>query len=199
MTSFAAGSCVSSFLSIFCLLTKKSCSLPPRALSSVMPGDSFTPVFLATWFFNPSCLSMHLMSYVLGVPVVAKWKQIRLVSMRMRVRSLASLKCYELWCRSQTQLESCIDVAVVQAGSCSSDLIPSLGTSIGFGCGPKKAKKQNKTKQKKTLHSLVTLHSADIKHDQTYFIFKMKPFLYMKIVFICFHFLKFSLKCSLLI
>ena len=50
----------------------------------------------------------------------------------MMVRSLASLSglriqhCHDLWCRSQTQLESCM--AVVQAGSCSSDLTPSLGT-----------------------------------------------------------------------
>ena len=37
--------------------------------------------------------------------------------------------CLELWCRSQMQLGSRAAVAVVQAGSLSSDLIPSLGTS----------------------------------------------------------------------
>ena len=41
----------------------------------------------------------------------------------------------ELWCRLQTQIRSCIAVALVQAGSCS---IPSLGTSICHGSGPKK-------------------------------------------------------------
>ena len=47
--------------------------------------------------------------------------------MRFRVRSLASLSgleiwcCRELWCRSKTQLSSHVAVAVVWAGSCSSD------------------------------------------------------------------------------
>ena len=40
-------------------------------------------------------------------------------------------------------------VAVVQASSCSSDLIPSLGTSIRHRYGPKKQKKKKK-KRKKT-------------------------------------------------
>ena len=44
--------------------------------------------------------------------------------------------CHEPWCRSQMQLGSHIAVAVVQAGSYRSDLTPSLGTSICFGCGP---------------------------------------------------------------
>ena len=37
-------------------------------------------------------------------------------------------------------LRSGIAVAVVQAGSYSSDLTPSLGTSLCLGCGPKKQK-----------------------------------------------------------
>ena len=47
-----------------------------------------------------------------GVPVVVQKKRIRLVSMRMQVQSLASLKgsgiqrCRELWCRSQRWLGS---------------------------------------------------------------------------------------------
>ena len=81
-----------------------------------------------------------------GVPIVAQRKQIRLGTMRVWVRSLASLSglrirhCLELWCRSQTRLGSGIAVAVAQAGSNSSDSIPSLGTSICHGCGPKRAK-----------------------------------------------------------
>ena len=47
------------------------------------------------------------------------------------------------------QLGSCIAVAVVQAGSCSSDLTPSLGTSIGHGYGPKKKKKKKKKRKEK--------------------------------------------------
>ena len=48
----------------------------------------------------------------LGVAAVTQWKQIRLISMGMQVRSLASLsglgirRCLELWCRSQTRFES---------------------------------------------------------------------------------------------
>ena len=38
-----------------------------------------------------------------------------------------------------------VSVAVVQTSSCSSDLTPSLRTSICFRCGPKKQK--NKTKK----------------------------------------------------
>ena len=47
---------------------------------------------------------------------------------------------------SKTWLPSLMAVAVVWAGSCSSDSTPSLGTSTC--CGPKKRK--NKTKQNKT-------------------------------------------------
>ena len=73
--------------------------------------------------------------------------------MRLQVQSLALLSglriqhCRELWCRSQTQLGSGVDVAVAVAvaGSCSSDQTPSLGTSICCECGPKEQKKKNKT------------------------------------------------------
>ena len=71
-------------------------------------------------------------------------KRIPLGTMRLEVRSLASLSglriwhCHELWCRSQTRLTSDVAVVVVYASSCSSDWTPSLGTSICHGCGPKK-------------------------------------------------------------
>ena len=83
---------------------------------------------------------------VLGVPVVAQQKQVRLVSMRMWVRSLALLvglriqRCRELWYWSQKQLGSGIPVAVVWACSYSSDLTPSLGTSMCCRCNPQKRK-----------------------------------------------------------
>ena len=79
-------------------------------------------------------------------------KQIQLISTRMWVQSLALLSgsgiwhCHELWCRLQTQLRTHIAVAMVWAGSCSSDSTPSLGTSICSGCSPKKQNK-NKTYQ----------------------------------------------------
>ena len=64
--------------------------------------------------------------------------------MRTWVQSLALLSGLriwlyrELWCRSQMGPGSGLAVPVVWAGSCSSDLTPSLGTSICCGCGPKK-------------------------------------------------------------
>ena len=54
-----------------------------------------------------------------GAPVVSQQKQIQLVSMRMRVQSLASLSelrircCRELWCRLEMQLGSQVAVALV--------------------------------------------------------------------------------------
>ena len=56
---------------------------------------------------------------ITGVPIVAQWKRIWLISMRMWVRSLVSLSgsgiqcCCELWCRSWMRLKSCVVVAVV--------------------------------------------------------------------------------------
>ena len=53
---------------------------------------------------------LSLKIIILGVPIVAQWKQIWLVSMRTQVRSLASLSglriphCHELWCRLKTDL-----------------------------------------------------------------------------------------------
>ena len=53
-------------------------------------------------------------------------------------------RCHELWCRLQTLLGSHVALAVVQAGSCTSNLTPSLRTSICRGCDPKKTKKKKK-------------------------------------------------------
>ena len=60
-----------------------------------------------------------------------------------------------MWDKSQTQLGSCTAVAAAQAGSCSSDLAPSLGTSICHGCGPK-IKNKKKLKHIKYNNSTVT-------------------------------------------
>ena len=83
-----------------------------------------------------------------GVAIMAQQTRIQLVSMRMWVRSLASLTglgiyhCSDLWCRLQMRLRSGVAVTVVKASSCSSDSTPSLGNSIC--CGKKKQKKKKK-------------------------------------------------------
>ena len=91
-----------------------------------------------------------------GVLVVAQWKWIWLESMRLWVWSLASLSglriwcCCELQCRSQMWLGPHVPVAVAQAGSCSSDLTPRLGTSICLRCSPKRqTNKQTKRQTNK--------------------------------------------------
>ena len=88
---------------------------------------------------------------------MAQWKRVWLVSMRMQVRSLASLsrsgiwRCCDLWCRSQIQLG--LDPALLwlqrrQAWFIGRhDSTPSLGTSICHRCGPKKQKKQEREKE----------------------------------------------------
>ena len=101
------------------------------------------------WFIRMLFVSNTLIKKSLsGVPIVAKGKWIQLLSKRMQVWPLTSLRglgirhCHELWCSSQTQLA----VGVVWASSCSSNLTSSLGTFTYQGCGPKKQKTQNKTK-----------------------------------------------------
>ena len=83
-----------------------------------------------------------------GVPLMAQWKRIWLVSMRMQVQTLASLSglriwhCCDLRYRLQTWLRS---GTAMLASSCSSDSTPSLGTSICRGFSPKKDKTKTKT------------------------------------------------------
>ena len=83
------------------------------------------------------------------------------VFMSSQVRSLALFSgrrvqcCHELWCRSQMQLGSQVAMAVVQASSYSSNSTLSLGTSICYGCSPKKTSPQRK---KMNLCQIVSLH-----------------------------------------
>ena len=53
-----------------------------------------------------------------------------------------------------------VAVAVAVASSCSSDLTPSLGTSICQVCGPKKTKRQKTKQNKKTQKNLNSLWSS---------------------------------------
>ena len=70
--------------------------------------------------------------------------------MRMQVWFQASLSrlriqhCSELWCRSQMQLGYWVAVAMAYLGSCSSNSTLILRTSICYGWGPKKTKKNKK-------------------------------------------------------
>ena len=92
-----------------------------------------------------------------------------MATMRLWVRPLALLRglrirpCCELWCRSQTRLGSGVAVAVVEAGSCSSDSAPSLGTSICCGSGPKEQNKQTKNQKIKFTfqRALATTHAHE--------------------------------------
>ena len=88
-----------------------------------------------------------------GVPIMAQKKWTWWSFMRMWAQSLASFSglkiqcCCKLKYRLQMWLRSSIAVAVVWACSCSSDLTPSLGTSICHTCSPKE-KVKNKNKKK---------------------------------------------------
>ena len=77
---------------------------------------------------------------------MAQWLANPTKIMGTQEQSLASLSglkilsgC-ELWYRLQTRLKFGVAVAVAQAGSCSSDSTPSLGTSTCYTCCPKKKK-----------------------------------------------------------
>ena len=96
------------------------------------------------WRFN----YINTQKLLLGVPIVAQRKRIRLGTIRLQVQSLASIsglriqRCRELWCRSQMRLGSGVAVAGLQAGGNSSDSTPSLGTSMCRRYGPRKDKKK---------------------------------------------------------
>ena len=89
-----------------------------------------------------------------GVPFVAQ-QLTNLTKIREDVGSIPGLTqwikdpvFHEVRCRLQTRLGSdvAVAVAVVEAGSYSSNSTPSLGTSICRRCGPKKQKKKKKIK-----------------------------------------------------
>ena len=106
--------------------------------------------------FRTNTYTLLYIEQITGVSIVAQQKRIQPETMRLPVKSLASLsglriqRCRELQCRLKTQLSFGVAVAVVQAGSCSSNQTPSLGSSICHGCGPKKQTKPNQNKTKTT-------------------------------------------------
>ena len=135
-------------------------SFPPHTHQSTEACHlKYFMVWQGNWCLTVLVLTAFKFFPIFGVPLVAQWKWIRIVSMRPWVRWLASLRgsgiwhCRELWCRSQTLLGSGVAVPVVQAGSCTSDSTPSLGISICCGFSPKKQKKPKQT----SYHSLNVL------------------------------------------
>ena len=100
-------------------MIEKYSMAPPKYIKIVMeqwkiklyPHESFESIYGYGHksIFGPD---KHKNQSNTRAPIVAQQKQIWLVPMRMRVRSLASLSgsgiqhCCELWCRSQTQLRS---------------------------------------------------------------------------------------------
>ena len=91
-------------------------------------------------------------------------KQIPLVT--MSEASLSGLRirhCRERWGRSQTWLRSGVAVAVVEVVSCSSDSIPSLGTSVCYRSG--------RPPQKNAMQCLLKKSSAtNLDHPTTGFL-----------------------------
>ena len=68
-------------------------------------------------------------------------------------------RCRELWCRLETRLGSGVAVAVVEAGGCSSDWTPSLGTSV---C-PKERGNALISLRNSSFHSLLLQTMQDLK------------------------------------
>ena len=96
-----------------------------------------------------------------------QYKQIQLVSMRMWVRSLASLNgwriqhCHKLWCKSQTQLGSCIAVVVARLAATApiGPLAWELPYTVSIALN-KQTNNQTKPKQK-------TQSSLSLPHEDT--------------------------------
>ena len=102
---------------------------------------------MAQWLTNPT--RNH--EVVGSIPALAQWVRI--------------WHCRELWCRLQTRLGSHVAVALAQASGYSSDLTPSLRTSICRGSGPRNSNNNNKNKRqkKKLTQSISSLFSVFLK------------------------------------
>ena len=107
--------------------------------------------------------------------------------MRMQVWYLALLSglsircCRERWCRSQKWLRSHIAVAVAWASSFSTNLTPSLGTSICWKCGPKNQKKKKSR----------ILFNRERERDQELYICKVRKVTSVLLVLLCIKYVNF--------
>ena len=86
---------------------------------------------------------------------MVQWKLILLLSIRIHTihKDEGSIPGFVQWVWNpgcgighRHGSDPSVAVAVAEAGSCSSDSIPNLGTSICRKCGPKKKSKHNKKK-----------------------------------------------------
>ena len=119
-------------------LLGEKCRLPSRMHSKI-----------SLLFYTHTCMHTHRKISKYGGPIVAQWKRIRLVSMRLQVQFLASLSgsgigpCHELWCRSQTWLRSSVAMAVVWGGTAVALMRPlAWGLSYATGAALKKKSKK---------------------------------------------------------
>ena len=92
---------------------------PPAVYIRAVAAPPTWPCNASTCQSGNSSRALCLKQALSGVPVVAQRKRIRPGTLKLQVRSLASLRgsrlwrCHEPWCRSQTQLRSYISMAVV--------------------------------------------------------------------------------------
>ena len=84
---------------------------------------------------------------VVGVPVVVQQKRTQLGTMRLWVRSPASLSVLRIWCCCELWCRHCSDPAWLwrRPVATAPILTPSLGTSVRRRFGPKNPKQNKKT------------------------------------------------------
>ena len=125
---------------------------------------------------------------VSGIPFMVQWKKIRLVSMRIRVRSLALLSgsgighCPELWCRSQMLLDPALQwlwcrqaaVAPVQPLAwklpCARDVALKKGKTNKQKKAKRKKEKENTVLRGKILLGRETGPNKSVKTKNSYYL-----------------------------
>ena len=131
-----------------CLLVWATCSLHIKGLATLLLNPKSTLISI----LENSVMLKHQIEGFEESP--CGLVLMKLISIQEDVGSIPCLTqwlriphCGELWCRLQMKLGSCIALAVAQAGSYSSDLTPSLGTSTCCGFGPQNKKKKSQMLQ----------------------------------------------------